>query len=106
MLAIAGCESASDPIIAGAASASIGDMQSAVAGSALPVQLGVLVNDTRGRPMKNVTVTFAVTAGGGSIATPSSVTGTDGVAHAGAWTLGNTAGVNTLTAQAAGVSTP
>jgi adhesin/invasin len=62
----------------------------------------VLVTDQDGKPMANVTVTFAVASGGGSVTGASATTNADGVAMVGSWTLGPTAGANTLTATAAG----
>lgn len=50
--------------------------------------------------MAGVNVTFAVTAGGGSITPASVVTGNDGVARASSWTLGTTPGLNTVSATA------
>src|SRR5205823_8639834 len=48
-------------------------------------------------------VTFAVATGGGSVEpTAPVVTGANGIAAATSWTLGATAGSNTLTASAAG----
>ncbi len=64
----------------------------------------VLVTDLGGNPVAGVSVTFAVTAGSGSIvpvtATPV-VTNASGVATLTSWTLGTTAGANTVTATAA-----
>jgi hypothetical protein len=58
----------------------------------------VLVEDERGRPVAGARVSFEVTAGGGSMAT--SVVETDGAGRAEAqWTLGRTAGDNTVTAR-------
>ena len=69
-----------------------GDGQTAPAGSTLPSPLVVRLTDAYGNPTSGVTVTWTVTAGGGSI-TASSVTGADGRASA-QWTLGTTPGPN------------
>jgi hypothetical protein len=80
-----------------------GDTQTAFAGSAVATAPSVRVSDARGNPVSGVAVTFAVTAGGGSVAGPSTTTGDDGIATAGGWTLGPAAGLNTLSATATGV---
>lgn len=65
----------------------------------------VLVTDQFGNPVSGHDVTFAVTAGGGTV-DPATAIATDGngIARVTAWTLGTTAGManNTLTATAAG----
>lgn len=68
----------------------------ATVGSA--VTPAVLVSDSRGRPVEGATVTFAVTAGGGSIANATGSSNAEGIATPGSWTLGNTVGANTLVA--------
>lgn len=84
---------------------SAGDQQSAVAGTAVGIAPAVLVTDQAGNPIANVTVGFQVTAGGGTIAGPAQVvTGANGIATVGGWTLGTTAGRNTLTATSAGLT--
>jgi hypothetical protein len=70
------------------------------AGSAVsPV---VQVNDETGAPQPGVAVSFAVT-GGGTLQSASAVTGLDGRASPGTWTLGPAAGLNTVTATVAGL---
>lgn len=81
-----------------------GDRQSAVAGTALAVPPAVLVTDQTGNPIPNVNVTFNVASGAGSISGSTQIaTGANGVAAVGSWTLGATAGPNTLTATTAGL---
>jgi hypothetical protein len=63
----------------------------------------VLVRDAGGQPVAGVTVKFAVTAGGGSISNATTVSGPQGRATAGAWTLGNSVGVNTVVGSVDGV---
>ncbi|HEX6252175.1 MAG TPA: Ig-like domain-containing protein [Gemmatimonadaceae bacterium] len=77
--------------------------QQAAAGSAVPQPPGVIVRDQFGAPRPGVTVTFAVTAGGGSITPSSVVTGSNGIAQLTNWTLGAGAGTNTVTATATGL---
>ena len=80
-----------------------GDGQSAaVAGSPLPAALVVSAQDVNGNGVPGVAVTWAVTAGAGSI-TASSTTGADGTASV-TPTLGNTVATNTFTATASGLT--
>jgi hypothetical protein len=58
-----------------------------------------VVTDATGAPMPGVIVSFAVTAGGGTLGASSVATGADGRAVAD-WTLGTVAGANTLSASA------
>jgi hypothetical protein len=58
-----------------------------------------VVTDAEGRPIAGVAVTWTVTSGGGTVAAPATITGTDGVASVD-WRLGGGAGVQTLRAQA------
>jgi hypothetical protein len=77
--------------------------QSATAGTPVTTAPSVRVTDASGNPVSGVSVTFAVTAGGGSIAPTTAIT-TDGsgIAALTSWTLGTTAGTNTLTATVTG----
>jgi hypothetical protein len=77
-----------------------GDAQTAPTGTRVAIAPAVLIVDKSGVALSGVPVTFAVVSGGGSIAGATAVTGADGVASVGAWTLGNTVGPNTLTATA------
>lgn len=81
-----------------------GDNQSARTGTAVPVAPSVRVTDQFGNPVSGVTVTFAVTGGGGSVTGGVVTTSAAGTAAVGSWTLGATSGVNTLTASAPGVA--
>ena len=64
-----------------------GDGQSATVGTSVATSLTVQVLDATANPITGVTVTFAVTSGGGSVGTPS--TTTDGTGNATTtWTLG------------------
>jgi glucose/arabinose dehydrogenase len=62
----------------------------------------VRVRDATGAPLAGVTVSFAVTAGGGSVQNASAVSDTTGLTSAGRWTLGSAAGTQTLQASATG----
>lgn len=80
-----------------------GNEQTGTVSQSLPAALVVRVNDQSGNPMAGIGVTFAVAAGGGSVATASTTTGQDGQAST-TWTLGTTAGGNhQVTAAATGV---
>jgi hypothetical protein len=68
-----------------------GDQQVALAGSVLPLQLSVLVTADRGVPVANVSVSWSVVEGGGTISPASSTTNSSGVASA-TFTLGPAAG--------------
>lgn len=97
--ALAACKDSQSPAVPGSLSVAAGDQQSAAAGTAVSIAPAVLLKDTKGRIMKGVDVTFAVASGGGTLAGAAVVkTGADGVARAGAWTLGTNMGANTLTA--------
>lgn len=60
------------------------------AGAALATPVSVQVHDARGRGVPGQTVTFAVTAGGGSLASTTAVTDGSGVAVLPTWTFGKT----------------
>lgn len=77
---------------------SAGDGQSAAVGSSITLKPAVLVADLFGNPVAGVSITFTIGAGGGAISGATSVTGSNGVATLGGWTLGNLAGANTVTA--------
>jgi hypothetical protein len=66
-----------------------GDGQSAAPGEEVPVAPAVLVVDAFGNRVPGAAVTFAVISGGGSLTGENSVTGPDGVARVGSWTLGS-----------------
>jgi adhesin/invasin len=74
------------------------DDQIAVAGIAVPLAPSVAVEDGNGNPVSGLTVTFAVTGGGGRMTGSTAVTDDDGIATVGSWTLGSTPGKNTLVA--------
>ena len=76
-----------------------GDAQSAEAGEAVTIAPSVVVRDADGNPVPGVEVTFAVASGGGTVDPTTAVTtDADGIAAVTSWTLGATAGENTLTA--------
>jgi hypothetical protein len=82
-----------------------GDGQSGLKGSALSDPLCTNVWDASGRLMHGVTVAYTVATGGGQLQAPTSVqTDARGIATSGTWTLGPTAGTQTVTASTAGVA--
>jgi hypothetical protein len=85
---------------------SAGNNQTWAVGAALPVVPTAKVADQYGNGVPNVTVTFAVTGGGGSITSAVRATNVSGLASVGSWTLGAAAGTNTLTATATSIVTP
>ena len=81
------------------------DGQTASSGGAVAVAPAVRVLSAGGAPLAGVTVSFAVTAGGGSLQTASTVnviSDANGLASAGRWTLGPGAGTQTVQASATG----
>ena len=88
----------------GASASSIAANSSTTIGAAPGTQVAelpsVIVRDAAGNPVGGVPVTFAVTSGGGTITGSKVSSGSDGIATVGSWTLGQTPGVNTLTATA------
>src|SRR5205823_5724050 len=70
----------------------------APAGSAGLIAPSVLVTDAFGNPVSGVSVTFAPGPGSGSVTGATQMSDASGIATVGSWTLGTTAGSNTLTA--------
>jgi hypothetical protein len=82
---------------------SSGDGQTGVAGTALASPLAVLVTDNQNNPVSGVTVSWTVTAGGGSVGSTNSITSGSGIATNMA-TLGSTGGANTFQAAVNGLT--
>jgi hypothetical protein len=78
-----------------------GNHQKAVSGTAAAIRPAVIVQDAFNNPTPGVTVTFATTAGNGSVTGAVQFTNASGIATVGTWTLGN-AGPDTLTATVSG----
>ncbi|WP_460490187.1 MBG domain-containing protein, partial [Belliella aquatica] len=81
-----------------------GENQYTMAGSVVSLAPSVLVTDDNSNPVSGVSVTFAVASGGGSITGGTAISDASGIATLGSWTLGSTAGINTLTASSTGLS--
>lgn len=78
--------------------ANSGNGQSATVNTPVAQPPSVIVKDAAGDPVAGVTVTFAVTQGGGSITGASQVTNSVGVATVGGWVMGGTPGAQALAA--------
>jgi hypothetical protein len=79
-----------------------GDNQSVPVGTAVAILPSVKVTNKSGAGVAGVSITFAVATGGGAVTGATQTTDNSGTATVGGWTLGTTAGANTLTAGIAG----
>ncbi|HEX2289370.1 MAG TPA: Ig-like domain-containing protein, partial [Pseudonocardiaceae bacterium] len=73
--------------------------QEGLAGRDLPQPINVLVKDAEGKPVPGVTVTFAVSSGGGSLYSETAKSGVNGLAQV-SWRLGTELGPQSLQARA------
>ncbi len=73
-----------------------GDRQQAVIGTAVGTAPSATVRDGQGNPVSGIALRFAVTAGGGTVASASTTTDAAGRATAGSWTMGAMPGSNAL----------
>ena len=80
-----------------------GDGQTATVDTPVSTPPSVVVKGPNDNPIAGVEVTFAVTSGNGSVSGATATSDGSGIATVGSWTLGPTAGPNTLTASAAGL---
>ena len=80
-----------------------GNTQAVRYGTPVTISPSVVVTNAAG-PMAGVTVTFTVTAGGGSVTGGTTPTDAQGIATVGSWTLGPSPGANTLRATAGSIS--
>ena len=80
-----------------------GNGQVGTRGAPLPDPLCTNVKDAAGNLITGVVVTYVVATGGGQLAAPTSPpTDGQGIAISGHWTLGSSAGTQTVTASSAG----
>ena len=79
-----------------------GNNQTAVVGTEVETAPSVLVTDVKNNPVEGVDVIFSA-SGNGSVDPTKVTTGADGIAVVDRWTLGTSAGTNTLIASAAGL---
>lgn len=91
------------PGAAAALARQAGQGQIALVNSAVAIPLAAKVTDADGNAVAGVTVTFAVTGGSGAVTGAAPVSGVDGVATLGSWTLGGAAGTNTVQATSPGI---
>jgi DNA-binding beta-propeller fold protein YncE len=77
--------------------------QVANVGAAVPIAPSVHVTDSQGQNMGNVSVVFAITAGGGTVIPATLATDANGIATVAGWILGPTVGTNLLSASVAGL---
>jgi hypothetical protein len=76
-----------------------GDGQSATVGTAVAIPPSVKIMDVYNNTVKGKAILFTISLGGGSVLPGTAVTtGTNGIATATSWTLGPTAGINSLIA--------
>lgn len=100
-LAAACSKDANEPLTAGAPKAiliSAGNLQTAMAGTALPKPLTVKVIDSVGTPVPNVDVYYYIAEGSGRLSTDVATTNRAGNASAG-WTLGLEVGSQAVVAE-------
>ena len=83
---------------------SVGNTQTAIAGAATAVAPAVIVTNAGGTGVAGVSVTFTVASGGGSVTSGTQTTNASGIATVGSWTLGTTAGANTMTVTSTGLT--
>jgi hypothetical protein len=98
------CQDSVSPPVATTAEAVVDLVQVGVAGEAVTAAPSVRVRDQWDKPMAGVVVTFTVIEGAGALNTGTASTAEDGIAAAGGWTLGSVAGLNQVSARAAGLS--
>src|SRR5438045_105935 len=93
------CGDSSGPgVVAASIAANSSVALAAAPGTPVAELPSVLVRDGSGSPLQGATVVFAVTSGGGVVTGGNARTNASGIATVGSWTLGTTAGTNTLTA--------
>jgi hypothetical protein len=84
--------------------ATAGGNDAVLAGANAPFAPAVKVVDVTGAGVPGIAVSFAVTAGAGSINATSVTTGADGVASLARWTMGSVGALNAVTASVPSVS--
>jgi len=105
--AIASCSSSTDSGNVGPPTkiaATTVTTQNAQTTQAVGVKPSVKVTDANNFGVGGVTVTFAVTGGGGTVTGATPQTNSGGIATVGSWTMGPNPGVNTLTATVTGLT--
>ncbi len=77
--------------------------QTAASGTAVGDSPSVIIRDAVGNPVSGVSVTFAIGSGGGTVLGSPAITNASGIATITSWTLGTTAGANSVVASAPGL---
>jgi adhesin/invasin len=78
--------------------------QTATVSTLVAAPPSVKVTDANSNPVSGASVVFAITSGGGALTAPTTVaTNALGIATSAGWTLGQTAGANTVTATVVGL---
>jgi Leishmanolysin len=93
----------SDPQVPSAAAATASTSVSAAVAASVAAVPAVRITDAKGKGVKNVMVRWRIASGGGKVVNDSVRTTGSGDASSGGWTLGTTAGQQTLQATADGV---
>ena len=78
-----------------------GDGQTGIAGKPVPIPPSVKITDVDGTGVANVTVTFSIRSGSGSVSGATALSNSAGIATVGSWVLG--LGGNSLTASVPGL---
>ena len=101
-----GCDGSTDPVPATSVHVTAVTSTSLTGTVGTDVQPAptVRATDERGEPVAGTVITFRVATGGGTVSTSKVTTNADGLAVLAKWTLGRTAGTQTLTAGAGGAA--
>ncbi len=89
---------------AASASKVAGDAQTGIVGQIVTTRPAVRVTDQFGNGIAGATVNFVVAANSGAITGATQITGADGLATLGAWTLGTVPGSQSVTAAVSGTN--
>ena len=96
LAAAAACKDSTGPPVPKSVTMDASVALEGTAGIVLPAAPTFVVKDQSGNALGGVSVTVAITAGGGTL-TDAPTTSRDGPTPVGTWKLGNVAGVNTIT---------
>lgn len=102
--AISGCSSSVDLYKPRSISIAAGNFQAVAAGATVANPLVVRVTNQFGEPSPGVTLTWAIAAGGGTLATATTTSDADGLSS-NTYTAGTTTGTSRITATLAGLGT-
>lgn len=103
--ACAGGDGVAPPKPASVAAVSTASLEGTV-GTAVSPAPQFVVRDASGNALGDVGITIAVGTGGGTITGAPTKTASGGTTSVGTWTLGNTAGMNSLTITVGGLASP